>query len=195
MSLFLVNAKSLRRRAVRFTDLQLANVTLLPLFEDSGRVQSLLVVALEPQMVAMLEWHAGLLWVPWSAAVICSETTGVLRSMTSYQVSQAAKLWHYDPEWLLVKAGAGADVDYGPVIAMNCDGRWSGKVGGMFFRRDLSRISLVGLSQAGGGSNIVRWRAKYLPPGPAPRTAPLTSLAARSRGARTMWILDPIWQR
>ncbi len=190
-----VNAKNLRRRAAQFSDAQLPNVSLLPCYDESGAVRQLLIVTDDGRRVAMLEWRDGLVRVPWSGPMIIDEPTGVLRPLSSYQASQAAKLWHFDPDWLLRKPGCASGTDCRSIMAMNCDGRWTGKVGGLFFRRDLSRISLVGVKQSGGGYSLVGWRAKYLPSGPAPTVAQLAAPAARPSPGRTVWVLDPIWQR
>lgn len=191
-----VNAKNLRRRAVQFTDVQAPRVTLLPCFDESGAVQSLLVVDHGTARVSRLEWRGSLVRVPWSGPVRVDAAIGSLRPLGSIEASQAAALWHYDPDWLLGRAGSAAGADYARIVAMNCDGRWREKVGGVWFRRDLSRISLVGISRNGGYS-LVPWRTKYLPAAPAGSAAVAQPPAEALRGARrrTGWVLDPIWQR
>lgn len=191
-----VNAKSLRRRAVQFTDVQAPRITLLPCFDESGAVQSLLVVDHGTARVSRLEWRGSLVRVPWSGPVRVDAAFGSLRPLGSIEASQAAELWHYDPDWLLGRASSAAGADYARIVAMNCDGRWREKVAGVFFRRNLSRISLVGIRRNGGYS-LVPWRAKYLPAAPAapPKVAqPLCGVLPRV-SRRTGWVLDPIWQR
>jgi len=173
---------------VRTADGTLRDVTLLPLFDDAGSVRGLMLFDHDRAMVSVQDWRPDLVRVPWRGAVRLDASVGSLGPVSGYQASQAAQLWHFDPDWLLREKRCADDPACVRLTANNCAGRWP--VRSLYFRRDLSRITMVSITQAG-GIQIGRWKSKLLPPRVAV-AAPAFQNAARS--GRRIWILDPIWQ-
>lgn len=184
-----VTARRLRHRAVQANDGVLPDVTFLPLFEASGNVRQVLLVSAAPAQVSLLDWSPGLVRVPVFGPIQLSQAAAALRPASDLQLSLSGTLWHFDRDWLLDQERFARGDAYQALRAGNCTDRWSEPVRMLWFRRDLSRVVLVGVRR-NGGVELKGWSDRFLPKDrPHPKMPPRRPGA----GARGGWVLEPIW--
>jgi hypothetical protein len=100
-----------------------------------------------------------------------------------------AKLWHYDPWWMLDEGRFAGHWARQQLKQTNCVERTKTKLEAVYYRRDLSRLQWMARPDGSGSLAMTPWDEAQLPRRPA-----LARPRARSKPATT-WVLDPIWNR
>ena len=188
MSILPVAASNLRRRAVQLADRYLAEATLFPFFDRAGVVQAILLLTPASDEILALPWASELVRVPFRGAIGIAAGWADLRGVAGPVSGVLLNAWHFDPRWVLKEEPYVFHRMTPELTVTNCVGRCRQKLNMLYFRRDLSRVSLY----TGRDSEAIVincWDSTLLPDQPAAAARPCAS-KARS----TVWALDPIWQ-
>jgi hypothetical protein len=188
MSILPVAASNLCRRAVQLADRYLAEATLFPFFDRAGVVQVILLLTPASDEILVLPWSRELVSVPFRGSICIAAGWADLRGVAGSVSGVLLKAWHFDPRWVLKEEPYVFHRMMPELTLTNCAGRCRKKIKMLYFRRDLSRVSLY----AGRDSEAIVincWDSELLPDQPA-AAALLCAAKARHR----VWALDPIWQ-
>lgn len=186
-----VSARWLHRRRIRLRDGSLKRASLFPFFDGLGDVQALMLVAPPAPEIFVLEKVDRVRTRFWAGVELDLELAE-LRDAGD-RVGPLARLWHFDPWWVLREACFEGHPAVPILKATNCADAFSKRVTDCYFNRDLSR--LTGVMARGSNrsflsaldQNLVEFTPDLLPERPAavpPATPPSKD-----------WILDPFWLR
>ena len=175
-----VSTARLASRTIRFQDATLANCVLLPLFDGRGVTAKVVLVSADTREYRVCDWRPELVYVPLLGAARVD-----MLWATPQRAAAGKQLWFYD---------RGART--APFIGRLCGELGHGNsaallprnIAGVFWRRDLSRISIVLLKEKG-NLQFGGWKTDWLPAAP-----PELMEEAPARAVRG-WVLDPVWAR
>ncbi|MDM8008080.1 MAG: hypothetical protein QUV05_18215 [Phycisphaerae bacterium] len=175
-----VSAGRLARSTIRFQDATLTNCVLLPLFDGRGVTARVIVLSADTRECRVFDWRPDLVYVPLPGAARVD-----MLWATPQRAAAGKQLWFYD-------RGARTAPSIGHLCGElghgNCAGWLPRNIVSVFWRRDLSRVSLV-LWREKGGLQFGRWKADWLPAAPPKRIEETPVHPARG------WVLDPVWAR
>lgn len=188
MTLWLpVSSSRLRRRTVVTPGWTLAGAGLFPFFDRSGVISRVMVVAAESTQLWLFDPGRAELRIPLLGPVVLQPLPSTLRRLEGPQLAEVQSLWHFDA-WRVLGDARFALSDVAQALkATNCLERFPWSVAALYYRRDLSRVSLM-LRRKKQGMELVGFAKDALPERPdAPPTAPKPRAAMR-------WRLDPFWR-
>ena len=177
-----VRTRRLYRRCLQTSEGRAEARAVLPLFTREGRVEKLLIVT--DSTPALIDWRPGLVRVLVIGPIVLKESFAALSRGRSFTVPGG--LWYDDPNRLIDAGDALVPYSCTELAAKNCSGRWTERIGSLYFKRDLSRIVMVSIKSSD-GIKLARWKSKYLPD-----AGPCAAPSRPRRGG--CWELDPIWR-
>jgi len=191
-----IAASRLRHRRIRCTDGDMRDVTLFPYFKRSGAVPAVLAVDHKNARLLLLRMDRCKVKAGWLGRIRCDVPQSMFDDLTPDGLAMLSRLWHFDPWWMLTVPPFQTHWASLPLQATNCVNLLAAKHRAVYFRRNLSEIRGVLVSDKG-ESKFKDWDADNLPePKQISRNArfrqPTISTAQR-RGPT--WRLDPIWLR
>lgn len=191
-----ISASRLRHRRIRCTDGDMRDVTLFPCFERSGMVPAVLAADHKNARLLLLRMDRCKVKARWLGRIRCDSPQSTFSDLTPDGLTMLARLWYFDPWWMLAKPPFQTHWASTALQATNCVNLLSEKHKAMYFRRNLSEIRGILVSEKG-ESKFKDWDSNNLPePKQITRNArdrqPVTYTALR-RGPT--WRLDPIWMR
>ncbi len=175
-----VSAGRLARRTIRFQDATLTNCALLPLFDGSGITAGVVVLSADTRECRVFDWRPDLVYVP----LVGAARVDMLWA-TPQRIASGGRLWFYDRRGITVSWLSGL---LGRLGYANCARLLPKNVVGVFWWRNLSRISGV-LLQEKGGWQFGRWKPDWLPAAPPELIEEKPAQPVRG------WVLDPVWVR
>ena len=140
MVLFHVSAARLKTCTLRSAEGSRRNVTLFPFFDEEGIIRRLMLLV--PQAgVYILEAESGVLSLDLRGSLKLEEPLSFCRKISGDRLAVLARLYHYDPWWLL-KRPEYSGLSWVPTIkATNCVRALSERdVTMIYFDRRLSRV-------------------------------------------------------
>jgi hypothetical protein len=178
-----VSSRSLRKRTLQGNAGRLSRAALFPLFDQSGQVRQVMVVA--PDSSRLLFFDPGE-----AAPIVPLWGTIRFRRQFSWRadddLSGAEPLWHFDPDWML-RDSRFESSEMAPLIrATNCAGKFKQRIKFVYFRRDLMRVRWV-TNRSSDGWQLIRYNPDLLPPPP--------SQPRRARKRPAGWTLSPFWMK
>jgi hypothetical protein len=175
-----VSAGGLARRSIRFQDATVTNGALLPLFDGRGVTLKVMVVSADTRECRVFDWRPDLLYVPLVGAARVDAVWA-----TPQRIASGGRFWLYDRRGT---AESSTSSLRGDLAVGNCASLLPRSVAGVFWWRDLSRISGVLLKEKG-GVQFGRWKPDWLP------AAPPELIEEKPAQPMRRWVLDPVWAR
>lgn len=185
-----VSAKKLRHRPCELCDSFVKSVRLFPLFDRHGRVRHVMVLPDDAGTICLAPWRPGQWHVPLWGPIRFDGDRHAWRDLARYPLPDVALLWHYDPWWVLDEEAYTRHRDRSRLKETNCPDHLEVKVPALYFRRDLSCISLA-LSVKKGSAQLRGWSKDWLPASRAAVEEDLVSVVGPP--AKRRWVLDPVW--
>ena len=182
-----VSSSGLRRRSLTTPDWSLAKAALFPFFNRQGAISRVMVVDAESRRIWLFDPARAELRIPLLGTIDLQAAARTMIPLDQEQLAAVKGLWHFDP-WCVLH-----DPKYDPWAAAqalkktNCLGRFPWKVTALYYRRDLSRVSMILRDRKG---SFVR-----LPSDALPDTAADEAPEPRKPHAASGWRLDPFWRR
>lgn len=184
-----ISSSRLRRRTLIMPDWSLARAGLFPFFDRQGMIWRVMVVDADSPQIWLFDPNQAELRIPLLGPINLRPVPSTMRLLDDRELAAVKGLWHFDPSWVL------GDPKYAPSAAAqslkesNCLERFPWPVSTLYYRRDLSRVSLA-LRRRKQGNDFVRLSSDALPERPASARvrSPNPHVAAR-------WRLDPFWLR
>jgi len=184
-----VSSSGLRRRTLVMPDWSIAKATLFPFFSRQGMISRVMVVSADLPQIWFFDPNQAELGIPLLGPIALRPVPSTMRLLDGQQLALVNGLWHFDPRRVL------DDPKYAQCDAAqslkesNCLERFPWPVSGIYYRRDLSRVSLV-LRRRKQGADFPRFPANELPERPS--SPPQRE---RKPKAATAWRLEPFWMR
>ncbi len=195
MSFLPVAARSLHLRRVRLRDFVLERASVFPFFDRQGRVTALMLVWPPARQIVVLELQPGLAQVGFWGDVELRVDFASLRDVCADRVdaaASAARLWHYDPWWVLRADRFSGHPAVPDLKATNCAGAFLKPVYGCFFSRDLSRlVGVTTRSRTHSGLSALDFTYRLF----SPELLPEKPRPVRPPRSSKEWTLDPFWLR
>lgn len=135
-----------------------------PFFERSGSVRKLMLIMPDGGPAYFLEPDPDLLSVQGHGVVRLHCDPALLPQIQPGDAGVLARLWHWDPWWVLADAPYRHQPWVGAAKASNCPGAFSQ----IFFDRRLTQVERV---VPAGGRKLLRFHMDLMPP-PRPRALP-----------------------
>lgn len=189
-----ISACRLRHRRIRCTDGDLLDVTLFPFFDRAGGVSVVLAIDHLRARLQLLRMDRTAIKARWLGRIQCDGPRSTFCELTRGNITALTRLWHFDPKWMLSQPPFGMHWATPMLKDTNCANLLTVKHRAMYFRRDLSTIRGILISEKG-ELKFRDWNPENLPEQKTTRRAirlrsPATKTALR-RGPT--WRLDPIW--
>jgi hypothetical protein len=181
-----VSSSSLRRRTLVTPEWTLARAGLFPFFDRSGVISRVMVVGAESSQLWLFDPSQAELRIPFFGPIVLQPLPSTLRRLEGLQLAEVEGLWHFDPWWVLGDPRFALSDVAQALKATNCLERFAWPVGALYYRRDLSRVSLV-VRRKKQGMEFKRFPKDVLPE--RPDSAP----PAPKPHAAIRWKLDPFW--
>jgi hypothetical protein len=181
-----VSSSGLRRRTLVTPEWTLAKAGLFPFFDRRGVISRVMVVGVESSQIWLFDPNMAELRIPLFGPIVLQPLPSTLRRLEGLQLAEVKELWHFDP-WRVLgdPRFAGSDVAQS-LRATNSFGQFPSSVTVLYYRRDLSRVSMM-LRRKKQGAEIATFQPGILPERPESTPPPHKLHAA------THWRLDPFW--
>ena len=180
--LFPVRAHRLHRRYLISRHESIKNATLFPFFSRAGQVKHVLVVAAESAALRTFAPADVSVSIPFWGPI---QVAGRLEQLNARLLDELARLWHFDPWWLLADERLQNEAAVPILKRTNCVDIFSKRVSGLFYRRCLDRLVWIS-ERSKDGMTIKVYRPEMLP-----NREETTSSPGAHRPAR--WVLSPFW--
>ena len=185
-----VSAKRLRHRPCQLRDGRVQSVQLFPLFDRQGHVHRVMVLPPDPGVICLAPCKPGQWRVPMWGTILFDGNRNAWQDLARHPAPDLSDLWHYDPWWVLTEEAYARHPVRAPLKETNCPDHLAVKIHTLYYRRDLSRISLA-FSTKKGTTHWRRWSEDWLPRFRAGDEVSVTRPKGPTAGSP--WVLDPIW--
>lgn len=182
-----VSSSRLRRRALITPQGSLAKAGLFPFFNRQGVISRVMVVDAECPQIWLFDPSQAELRIPLLGPIDLRPAPSTMRLLDERQLAAVKGLWHFDPWWVLGDPKFARSATAQALKETNCLERFPWRVTVFYYRRDLSRVSMILRRRKQGNTDFVRFPFDVLPEGPEAPPPP------REPHAATAWRLDPFW--
>lgn len=192
MSVLPISAHSLHQQRVRLSDVKLKRASVFPFFDRQGLVSAWMLVWPPTARIVVIESKPGRARVNWRRELQLALDFAELCDINVDSAAALARLWHFDPWWVLREACFEGHWAVPILKATNCVSAFLEPVRGCYFSHDLSRLKRVTTRRKihprfpTFDPIVVPYEPELLPEkpvpgGPAPRV--------------NEWTMDPFWRR
>ena len=181
-AIFPVRARRLHGRSLHTRHESIENATLFPFFTRAGQVKRVMVVAAESAKLRTFAPAELSVSIPFWGPI---QVAGRLEELNTRLLDELARMWHFDPWWLLADRRFSDDAAAPLLKKTNCVDLFAKRVSDVFYRRCLDRLLWVSEHRKEGMA-IKPYRAEMLPHREETTSSPR---AHRQAG----WVLAPFW--
>jgi hypothetical protein len=185
-----ISAKRLHRCRLRFADGVQWRASVFPFFERSGEVQALLIIRYDAPELYAASYRAD--WIqyshPWSVKRVLSPSTDLAPLTKGDTLNELARVWHYDPWWVLREPPFTNHVATAALQTTNCVDRMPRETRSLAFDPNLSHVHSITVHE-GDHARTRLWETAWLP------ERFEETYAVGMAPVRGRWVLDPIWMR
>ncbi len=183
-----VSSKGLRRRTLITPEWTLARAGLFPFFNRAGVISRVMVVDAESSQLWFFDPGRAELRIPLFGPIMLQPFPSTLRRLDESQRTDIKCSWHFDPWWVLGDARFVSSGAAQALKATNCLERFPWAVSSLYYRRDLTQVSMI-LRRKKQGQELVRFPRDVLPEGPT-----VTIPSPPRPHTKIGWKLDPFWR-
>jgi hypothetical protein len=177
-----ISARRLHHTAVKLRDKVLMGASVFPMFDRQGTVWKVMVTWRGSSRILMLDYAPGRFTQNWWGIVV-DASLAEERPLTPGSMPGLARLWHFDPWWVLREPRYGGGPELDILRKTNLSGRTPLPVYRLNFEGDLSRVRSVATERIG----------RPLPFDPAVLPEHQVRRRRSRRAGKPVWRLEKLW--
>ncbi len=186
---FPVSAGRLRGRTVQHGGRRVRGLSFFPFFEHRGRVQRLMYVLDDSAEIYSIPAEAPFPRASLLGRIRIPQDVTFATPICRADLAELARLWHYDPWWVLDGERFAGHWARRQLKQTNCVTHTAKKLITVYYRMDLAQLRWMSYRDESGGVSTSAWDGQQLPVQPSLIASPSMTKTSAT------WVLDPIWNR